>query len=122
MLRATMYFSDYKTFVPASALNMRMKTEWGSEGKISSAYHMEHLGTGTGNETMETYALAARNAIRLGDCDFASDMRDRILMDQVPDTDSEIYGSVSRNRQENGVEDDLDTLLMLIELENSCTN
>jgi hypothetical protein len=119
MLRATMYFSDYKTFVPASALNVRMKNEWASEGKISSAYYMENLGTGTGNETMETYALAARNAIRLGDCGFAIEMKERILMDQVDDAESEIYGSVSRNREENGILDDLDTLLMLIELE-SC--
>lgn len=119
MLRAAMYFSDYKTYVPASALNVRMKNEWGSKGKISSAYYMENLGTGTGEETMETYALAARNAIRLGDCEFAVEMKERILMDQVDETESEIYGSVSQNREENGVEDDLDTLLMLIELE-SC--
>ncbi len=117
MLRATMYFSDYKTFVPATSLNVRMKNEWGSNGKISSGYYMENLGTGNGLENMETYALAGRNAIRLGDCDFAIEMKERILMDQVGDIESEIYGSVSQNRKENGIEDDLDTLLMLIELE-----
>lgn len=117
MLRAAMYFSDYSTYVPATSLNVRMKNEWASKGKISSAYHMEYKGTGNGQETMETYALAARNAIRLGDCDFAIEMRERILEEQVDDLHSDIYGSVSRNRQENGIEDDLDTLLMLLELE-----
>jgi endo-1,4-beta-D-glucanase Y len=117
MLRAAMYFSDYNTYVPANALNVRMKNEWASKGRISSAYYMEHGGIGNNEETMETYALAARNAIRLGDCDFAIKMRQRILEEQVDDLESDIYGSVSRNRQENGIEDDLDTLLMLLELE-----
>lgn len=116
MLRAGMYYSDYKTYVPATTLHNKMKQEWEKTGKISSAYRMEYLGTGNGVEEMETYALAGRNAVRLGDCDFAIEMKDRILLEQVDDTESPIYGSVSRNRKENGVEDDIDTLLLLEEL------
>ncbi|MBD3398620.1 hypothetical protein GF412_05255 [Candidatus Micrarchaeota archaeon] len=116
MLRAGMYYSDYKTYVPATTLHNKMKQEWEGTGKISSGYKMENLGTGNGIEEMETYALAGRNAIRLGDCDFAIEMKERILLEQVGDTDSPIYGSVSRNRKENGVEDDMDTLLLLEEL------
>lgn len=122
MLLAGMYFSEYKTYVPASALNTRMKNEWNSNGIISNAYYMEHLGTGTGNEDMETYALAARNAIELGDCDFALMMKERILIEQVDEIASPIYGSVSRNRQDNGIEDDIDTLIMLLELEDCVPN
>ncbi len=117
MLRGGMYYSDYKTYVPATTLHNKMKTEWEKTGKISSAYHMENLGTGNGVEEMETYALAGRNAIRLGDCNFAVLMRERVLMEQIDDTASPIYGSVSKNRKENGIEDDIDTLLLLEELE-----
>ena len=116
MLRAGMYYSDYKTYVPATTLHNKMKQEWQKSGKISSAYKMEYLGTGNGIEEMETYALAGRNAVRLGDCDFALEMKERILLEQIDDTDSPIYGSVSQNRKENGVEDDIDTLLLLEEL------
>lgn len=116
MLRAGMYYSDYKTYVPATTLHNKMKQEWQKSGKISSAYKMEYLGTGNGIEEMETYALAGRNAIRLGDCDFAIAMKERILLEQIDDPDSSIYGSVSQNRKENGVEDDIDTLLLLEEL------
>ncbi len=116
MLRAGMYYSDYKTYVPATIIHNKMKIEWETTGKISSAYKMENLGTGNGIEEMETYALAGRNAVRLGDCDFAIEMKERILLDQIDDQESPIYGSVSQNRKENGVEDDIDTLLLLEEL------
>ncbi len=122
MLRAGMYYSDYKTYVPATILHNKMKIAWESTGKISSAYKMENLGTGNGIEEMETYALAGRNAVRLGDCDFAIEMKERILMEQIDDQESPIYGSVSQNRKENGVEDDIDTLLLLEELKNCQPN
>lgn len=122
MLRAAMYFSDYKTTVPATALHARLENDWTMYGKISSAYHMENLGTGNGQEIMEVYALMGRNEMRLipARCDLAPQMLDRILMEQVDDDTSTIFGSVSQNRKENGVEDDLDTLLFMIELEQKC--
>ncbi|MCP4647801.1 MAG: hypothetical protein GY852_08760, partial [bacterium] len=48
MLRAGMYYSDYKTYVPATILHNKMKIEWSTTGKLSSAYKMENLGTGNG--------------------------------------------------------------------------
>lgn len=122
MLRGGMYYSDYKTYVPATTLHNKMKIEWENKGKLSKAYRMEYLGTGTGEEDMETYALAGRNAIRLGDCGFAETMLERILLDQVGDQSSPIYGSVSQNREDNGVEDDIDTLLLMEELRECNSN
>ncbi|MEM4272005.1 MAG: hypothetical protein QXH30_00265 [Candidatus Bilamarchaeaceae archaeon] len=122
MLRAAMYFSDYKTTVPATALHTRLENDWKRYGKISEAYHMEGLGTGNGREIMEVYALMGRNEMRLipARCDLAPQMLDRILMEQITDESSVLFGSVSQNRKENGVEDDLDTLLFMIELEEKC--
>ncbi len=122
MLRAAMYFSDYGTTVPATALHMRLENDWKTYGMVYDAYTMENLGTGDGKETMEVYALMGRNEMRLipARCDLAPKMRDRILLDQVTDDTSPIFGSVSQNRVENGVEDDLDTLLFLIEMEEHC--
>ena len=116
MLRGARYYSEYKTYVPATTLHNRMKMEWEATGKLSSGYHMEYLGTGNGVEEVETYALAGRNAIALGDCEFAEQMKERVLLDMVLDVESPIYGSVSQNRQENGIEDDMDALLLFHEL------
>ncbi len=117
MLRGARYYSEYKTYVPATTLHNRMKIEWEKTGKISSGYHMEYLGKGNGVEEMETYALAGRNAVALGDCKFGEEMKKRILLDMVMDIESPIYGSVSQNRMENGIEDDMDTLLLFIEID-----
>jgi len=116
MLRGARYYSEYKTYVPATTLNTRMKNDWKRDGLISTGYHMEYMGSGNGLEDAETYALVGRNAVALGDCSFAEEMKNKILQYQVTDPESPVYGSISRTGTEDGVLDDIDVLLLLNEL------